>query len=70
MSRSHQLDRRVEDVEKAMKELRRTMRATQIRTAGFKKHHDTAARSVATVLTRLEDAAPLTEKTTKRRRTR
>lgn len=60
MSRN-QLDRRLEDLDKAMKQLRSTMRGLQIRTAGFKKDHDRLARSAGTLNTVLTDAKPLVE---------
>lgn len=46
----------VEDVDKSMKTLRESMRGMQIRTAGFKKHHDEAARQVARATVDLVEA--------------
>jgi|GEM_PF-1714442 len=48
--------RRVEDVDKAMQALRESMRGIQIRTQGFKKHHDEAARQVARATVDLVEA--------------
>lgn len=48
--------RSVEDVDKAMKALRESMRGLQIRTQGFKKHHDEAARQVARATVDLVEA--------------
>lgn len=45
-----------EDVNKAMRQLRDSMKGIQIRTAGFKKHHDEAARMAAKACTDLMDA--------------
>lgn len=55
----HQVDRHIEDVDKAMRQLRRAMRGMQIRTAGFKKDHDTLAREIAKATTVIADAKPL-----------
>jgi hypothetical protein len=60
-ARSTQLDRRVDDLDKAMKLLRRSMLGIQIRRAGFKKDHDRTAGAVGKVLTTLADAHPLLE---------
>ena len=66
----HQIDRRIEDVDKAMRQLRQAMKGMQIRTAGFKKDHDQLARSVAMATALLGDAKPLAEAERTRRRRR
>ncbi|QGK71203.1 hypothetical protein GIY23_18245 [Allosaccharopolyspora coralli] len=48
----------VEDIDKAMSELRRSMRGLQIRTAGFKRDHDELARAVSAFTVDLTDATP------------
>ncbi|OZM73787.1 hypothetical protein CFN78_08530 [Amycolatopsis antarctica] len=53
------MDRRLDDVDKTMKSLRKSMLGMQIRTAGFKKDHDRMAKSVGKVTALLADAGPL-----------
>jgi len=55
MSR-HQLDRAVDDVDRAMQELRRSIRRVPIRREGFKAHHDKMAKAVAQLTVALADA--------------
>jgi hypothetical protein len=52
----YQVDRVVENVDKAMKQLRDTMRGIPIRWAGFKREHDAAARSMANLTVLVTDA--------------
>jgi hypothetical protein len=59
MGSTHQLDRRIEDVDKAMRLLRTSMKGIPIRFAGFKKDHDKLARSVAQAAVLLESAKPM-----------
>lgn len=59
MGSSHQLDRRIEDIDKAMRLLRDSMKGIPIRFAGFKRDHDHLARSVANATVLLESAKPL-----------
>jgi hypothetical protein len=58
---NHQADRRLEDIDKAMKLLRDAMKGIPIRFAGFKKDHDQLARSVATATVAFEMAKPMIE---------
>lgn len=44
------------DLDKQMRFLRDTMKGIQIRTAGFKKHHDEAARATARATVELLEA--------------
>jgi hypothetical protein len=53
---SHTVDRTVEDLDKAMRELRRSLRGIPFRSGGFKNTHDNLARDVA-YLTVLIDSA-------------
>ncbi|MCO1577665.1 hypothetical protein M8C13_18065 [Crossiella sp. SN42] len=46
---SHQLDVRLANVDKAMKQLRTAITGIPVRRAQFKKFHDAFARSVATL---------------------
>jgi hypothetical protein len=56
---TNQVDRRIEELDSVMKKLRVTMRAPIVRTAGFKKNHDSTAKAIATVTTTFEAARPL-----------
>lgn len=56
---THQVDTRIADLDKAMKQLRDAMRGIPIRFAGFKKDHDTLARSVATATVLVDSAKRL-----------
>jgi hypothetical protein len=53
---SRTVDRTVEDLDKAMRELRRSLRGIPFRAGGFKNTHDNLARDVA-YLTVLIDSA-------------
>jgi ABC-type transporter Mla subunit MlaD len=53
---SRTVDRTIEDLDKAMRELRRTLRGIPFRGGGFKNTHDNLARDVAH-LTVLIDSA-------------
>lgn len=56
--RKFQVDAVIEDIDKAMTELRNAMSGIQVRTAGFKKDHDELARKVANYQVDLQDVAP------------
>lgn len=64
---THQIDRRIEEVDKAMLLLRKTMKGIQIRTAGFKADHDQLARSVAMATALISDARALAGPAKRRR---
>ena len=59
---SRTVDRCVEDLDKAMRELRRTLRGIPFRAGGFKNTHDNLARDVAQVVTMLDAARPIFRK--------
>ena len=59
---SRTVDRCVEDLDKAMRELRRTLRGIPFRAGGFKNTHDNLARDVAKVVTELDAARPIFRK--------
>lgn len=52
----HQIDRAVDEVDAAMRQLRSSMRGVPIRREGFKAHHDKAARAIARLTVALSDA--------------
>ncbi|MCU1685330.1 MAG: hypothetical protein JWQ81_6069 [Amycolatopsis sp.] len=56
---SHQVDLKLGELDAAMKKLRIAMKAPIVRTAGFRKTHDRAARSIAAATTTFESARPL-----------
>ncbi|WP_326945736.1 hypothetical protein OG439_40350 [Amycolatopsis sp. NBC_01307] len=56
---NHQIDTKLNELDKAMTRLRDTMRALPNRLAGFGKQHTEAARKVAIVVTTVEAAKPL-----------
>ena len=56
------VDRIVEELDAAMRELRDAMRGIPIRRGSFKKTHDNLARDVAQVTTMLDAARPLLRK--------
>lgn len=53
---SHQLDRVIDDVDTALRQLKRALRGIPVRREGFKDHHDKAARAMARLTTELQDA--------------
>jgi hypothetical protein len=53
---SHQLDRVLDDVDTALRQLKRTLRGIPIRREGFKAHHDKMARAMGTLTAELSDA--------------
>ncbi|HEV3355356.1 MAG TPA: hypothetical protein VG247_01110 [Pseudonocardiaceae bacterium] len=57
-------------IDLAMKQLRRTMRGLQVRTAGFKRDHDHLARAMAVLTVTLVDAEALLHAEASRRRRR
>jgi hypothetical protein len=56
------VDRIVEELDAAMRELRDAMRGIPIRRGSFKKTHDNLARDVAVVTTMLDAARPVLRK--------
>ena len=62
MAANH-VDRIVEELDAAMKQLREAMRGIPIRRGSFKKTHDNLARDVAQVVTMLDAARPVLRKT-------
>lgn len=52
----HQIDRAVDEVDGAMRQLRRSIRTVPIRREGFKAHHDKMAQAVARLTVALSDA--------------
>jgi hypothetical protein len=54
---THQVDRKFDELDNAMKKMRLAMRAPIVRTAGFKKNHDRTARAIAATTTTTFDAA-------------
>lgn len=58
MSR-YQIDSRLRDIDKTMRQLRQSMKGLQVRRGGFKRDHDELARSLAAVSVLLESAGPL-----------
>ena len=53
---SRTVDRCVEDLDQAMRELRRTLRGIPFRAGGFKNTHDNLARDVAHLTVLLDSA--------------
>lgn len=60
----------VTGIDRAMGQLRQSMRGIQIRTAGFKTEHDALAHAVSHLTVILTDAQALTTASTRRRRRR
>jgi hypothetical protein len=56
---THQVDRKLVELDNAMKKMRVTMRAPIVRTAGFKKNHDRTARAIVATTTTFEAARQL-----------
>lgn len=52
----HQLDRALENVDAAMRQLKDSMRGMPVRREGFKGAHDATARAVATLTVALSDS--------------
>ena len=57
-----QVDRIVEELDAAMKQLREAMRGIPIRRGSFRKTHDNLARDVAAAVTMLDAARPILRK--------
>lgn len=57
-----QADRMVEELDRAMRELRQAMRGIPIRRGSFKKTHENLAHDVAVVTTMLDAARPILRK--------
>lgn len=53
---SRTVDRTVEDLDKAMRELRRSLRGIPFRSGGFKNTHDNLARDVAYLAVLIDSA--------------
>jgi hypothetical protein len=60
---TNQVDRIVEELDAAMRDLRDAMRGIPIRRGSFTKTHDNLARDVAQVTTMLDAARPILRKT-------
>jgi hypothetical protein len=65
---SHQLDRTLDDLVKAMGELRRAMKGVPARRQAFKANHDRMARSVAELVVTLSDSRSAIDTESKRRK--
>lgn len=52
----HQVDRALDTVDAAMRQLRRSLRGIPIRREGFKAHHDRMAKAVAKLTVSLDDS--------------
>lgn len=52
----HQLDRALDTVDAAMRQLKRSLRGIPVRREGFKSHHDRMAKAVATLTVALDDS--------------
>lgn len=59
---SHQLDRVVDDTDNALLQLRRATRGIPVSAAGFRQHHNKAARAIAELMTELIDARSAIDK--------
>lgn len=53
---AHQLDRALDDIDAAMRQLKDGITKIPIRREGFKSHHDRMAKAVAKLTTELTDA--------------
>jgi hypothetical protein len=58
---TNQIDRTLEELNKAMVLMRNAMKAPVIRTAGFKKDHTEVGKAIANAVTTVEAAKPLFE---------
>jgi hypothetical protein len=56
---NHQIDTKLNELDKAMTKMRDAMKALPNRLAGFGKQHTEATRKVAIVITTVEAAKPL-----------
>ena len=65
---AHQLDRTLEDLNKAMSQLRRAMRGVPARRQAFKANHDRMARRVADLTVALADSRSVITNEPKRRK--
>ncbi|MEU4675172.1 hypothetical protein AB0F91_46360 [Amycolatopsis sp. NPDC023774] len=55
---AHQVDRVVEDLDTALRQLKSVMRGMPVNQNGFKAAHDKAARAFGVLTTELTDARP------------
>ena len=55
---AHQVDRVVEDLDSALRQLKVSMRGMPLNQHGFKTAHDKMARAMGTLTTELTDARP------------
>ncbi|SFJ41506.1 hypothetical protein SAMN05421835_105148 [Amycolatopsis sacchari] len=53
---AHQVDRAIEAVDAAMRQLKRSMRGIPARREGFKDHHDRTAKAIARLTVTLSDS--------------
>ncbi|RSM80415.1 four helix bundle protein [Kibdelosporangium aridum] len=53
---SHQLDRALDELDNAMKQLKRAMRGVPANREGFRRQHDRAAKEVAALTVALTDS--------------
>lgn len=67
---SNQLNNALQDLDKAMSQLRLAVKGIPVRREGFKKLHDQFARSTATVTTHMSYARVLLDEEAARRRRR
>jgi uncharacterized coiled-coil protein SlyX len=65
---AHQLDRTLEDLNKAMAQLRRAMKGIPARRQAFKANHDRMARRVAELTVALTDSRSVIDTDSSRRR--
>lgn len=65
---AHQVDRVLDDIDKAMGELRRAIRAVPARRQAFKANHDRMAREVAKLTVALSDSRSAITGETRRKR--
>lgn len=65
---AHQVDRAVDEVDKAMAMLRQAIRGVPSRRQAFKANHDRMAREMARLTVALMDARPVIEPDKKRRK--
>lgn len=65
---AHQVDRVLDDLNKAMGQLRRAMRGVPARRQAFKANHDRMARRVADLTVALSDSRSVIEDESRKRR--
>lgn len=52
----HQIDRAIDNVDAAMRQLKASLRGIPVRREGFKSHHERMAKAVARLTVALEDS--------------